>query len=166
MSNPTLRLADLVELLARHEVDFILVGGAAAVLHGAPVVTFDVDIVHRRTTDNIERLLRALAELGATYRHDSRGLAPLMSHLASVGHQLLMTRFGALDVLGSIEDAVTYDDLLPASVEVEVRGRRARVLSLERLVEGKRRLARPKDLAVLDVLEAVLDERRKAQAGS
>ena len=165
MSTPVIRLADLVETLARHEVEFILVGGAAAVLHGAPVVTYDVDIVHRRTRPNIERLLTALSDLGATYRHDARGLSPQVSHLESSGHQLLMTHLGPLDVLGSIEDGTTYDDLLPATVEVEVRGRRIRAISLARLVESKERVGRPKDLAVLDLLRAVLVERRRQEAG-
>jgi hypothetical protein len=152
--------------LARHQVEFILVGGAAAVLQGAPVVTFDVDIVHRRTPENIERLLSALRELEATYRYDNRGLTPQASHLESAGHQLLTTRWGSLDVLGSIEDGTTYEQLFPATQEAELRGQRVRVLTLERLIESKRRVDRPKDRLMLDILLAVQDEQRKLAGGS
>ncbi|WP_437646974.1 hypothetical protein [Sorangium sp. So ce362] len=53
------KIVDLLGVLARHRVDFIVVGGVAAVIHGAPVNTFDMDVVHARTPDNIERLLGA-----------------------------------------------------------------------------------------------------------
>ena len=64
MSAPT-KIAELLGVLARHQVDFIVVGGVAAVIQGAPVNTFDLDVVHARTPDNIERLLGALRELDA-----------------------------------------------------------------------------------------------------
>ena len=54
--------------LVDHEVEFIVVGGVCAVLHGAPVTTFDLDVVHRRSPENIARLQAALAGLGAHYR--------------------------------------------------------------------------------------------------
>jgi hypothetical protein len=61
-----------LEVLARHHVDFIVVGGVAAVLNGAPVSTFDLDIVHARTDANLDRLMHALGELEAHYRDQSR----------------------------------------------------------------------------------------------
>src|SRR5262245_1653729 len=98
------RYAEILRLLASNDVEFIVVGMTAGVLHGAPVTTLDLDIVHRRTPENIERLLRVLREIDAIYRHDSRGLSPQESHLASPGHQLLTTMYGDLDCLGSIEN--------------------------------------------------------------
>ena len=74
-------------------------------IHGAPVTTFDIDIVHRRTHDNIERLTKALESLDAYYRHlPERLIRPTESHLATLDRQLLLTRFGPLDVLGMIGD--------------------------------------------------------------
>ena len=61
-------LTTLLEKLAASGVDFVLVGGLAAVAQGAPVTTFDVDIVPRRTPENVDRLLAFLAEIGARYR--------------------------------------------------------------------------------------------------
>jgi hypothetical protein len=67
-------LADLVVILAKHEVEFIIVGGMAAVLRGTPVNTFDLDVVYGRSPTNVERLLQALDELQAVVRDDSRRL--------------------------------------------------------------------------------------------
>lgn len=58
----------ILRTLARHEIAFIVVGGLCAVLHGAPVQTYDLDIVHARTPDNLEKLERALREPGACCR--------------------------------------------------------------------------------------------------
>jgi predicted nucleotidyltransferase len=71
-----------------------------------------------------------------------------------------MTDAGPLDVLGSINDGVRFEDLVDSSDVLEGAGVEVRVLSLERLIELKRQLGRPKDLAALPVLEATLRERR------
>jgi hypothetical protein len=94
----------ILRKLAEHEVEFIVVGGVAAVLAGAPINTFDLDVVYRRTPDNLDRLLAALSELDAVFRGDPRRIRPNRSHLESAGHKLLATRHGDLDCLGSIEE--------------------------------------------------------------
>ncbi len=114
---PSARFADLLELLADREVDFIIVGMTAGVLAGAPVTTLDVDIVHRRTPENVARLLKALRDISAVYRHDSRGLVPTDKHLLSPGHQLLATSYVDLDCLGTIDGGRGYEDLLPSARE-------------------------------------------------
>ena len=63
-------IADLVSTLAKHDVEFMIVGGMAAILHGTPVNTFDLDVVYERSAENIERLLNALGELQAVVRDD------------------------------------------------------------------------------------------------
>jgi hypothetical protein len=71
-----MQLVELPRVLIRPEVEFVVVGGAAAVINGAPVATFDLDILHRRTPENVRRLVAALTELDATFRTDSRKLRP------------------------------------------------------------------------------------------
>jgi hypothetical protein len=161
MPAPT-KIAELLGALARHRVDFIVVGGVAAVIQGAPVNTFDLDVVHARTPENIERLLGALRELDAVYRIDlQRRLSPTASHLVSTGHQLLATNMGTLDLLGTIEEGTSYDDLLADSEELDLGGISIRVITLERLIAIKEKLTRPKDQLMLQVLRATLDERRR-----
>lgn len=153
------RFADILHLLAANEVEFIVVGMTAGVLQGAPVTTVDLDVVHRRTADNVARLLQALEALDAVYRHDPRKLRPGESHLIGPGHQLLTTMHGDLDCLGTIDEGRGYEELLEHTVEMSLSaGSKIRVLSLPALIDAKERAGRPKDLAVLPALRATLDE--------
>lgn len=153
------RTAEILRLLAEHEVEFIVVGMTAGILQGAPLTTFDLDIVHSRQPENVARLLRVLATLDAVYRHDPRKLRPQESHLLGAGHQLLTTNLGDLDCLGAISESMGYEELLPQTVAMKVTGGlNVRVLSLPALIEAKERAGRPKDLAALPVLRATLDE--------
>ena len=150
-------LSTLLELLLATNVEFVLVGGLAAVVQGAPITTFDMDIVHRRTEENVDRLLVFLADAGARYRNrQGPPLPPSRGALLGPGHSLFMTNLGPLDALGTIEGGADYDTLLPMSVVVSVAGRPLRVLSLEAIVTFKRASSDPKDRLRLPVLEAVL----------
>jgi hypothetical protein len=161
VTDPT-RSFEVLELLQRHRVDFIVVGMTAAVLQGAPVVTFDLDVVYARTPGNIAHLLAALTEVEAVFRTDpERRIAPNESHLMSVGHKLLMTRLGQLDVLGELAEGEDYAALLPDSVIVDVEGMPIRTLSLERLILAKERANREKDRAVLPLLRSTLARGRR-----
>jgi hypothetical protein len=153
----------LLRTLNGHGVDYIVVGGVAAVLHGAPVSTFDLDVVHSRQEENIVRLVAVLQELDAYYRaQPERRLTPDASHLASPGHQLLATRFGPLDLLGEIGAGRGYEDLLPESIMVRAGEQvLVRVLNLETLITMKEELAQEKDRAVIPVLRRTLEEKRR-----
>jgi hypothetical protein len=157
------RFLRLIEALARHDVRYVVVGGVAAVLQRVPVNTQDFDLVHDRSADNVAKLLAVLAELQAVFRDDPRNLRPNESHLAGPGQLLLQSGNLKLDVLGCIEPGGGYDDLVPESEVLDVGGFAVRVLKLEKLIEIKRGLARPKDQLMLMQLEAALDERSKGQ---
>ena len=151
--------AELLRTLGRHGVEYIVVGGTAAVLNGAPIHTLDLDIVYARSEPNVQRLLAALSDLDAVFRSDPRQLRPGASHLRSAGHKLLVTKHGPLDVLGTVEEATAYEELVADTVWMEIAGVPVRVLSLERLIAIKEKLSRPKDLAMLLVLRATLEEK-------
>jgi hypothetical protein len=155
-----------LEVLLRHDVEFIVVGMMAGILHGAPLTTYDLDVVHRRTADNIERLVAALVEMGAGYRDlTGRHLPPNPALLAAApGHNLFSTRFGSVDALATVGQGEGYDELLPRSIDVNLGAIRVRALTLEHLIALKRRAGRPKDLAVLPVLERTVEEIARAAA--
>lgn len=154
----------ILQTLADHGVDFIVIGGVCAVLHGAPVTTFDLDLVHSRAPENLDRLLMALQALDAYYRgQGDRRLRPTLSFLASDGHHLLMTSNGPLDLLGTITRQRNYDDLLPHSVELQLKeGLRVRLLDLETLIATKEETGRDKDKAALPILRRTLEEKRQS----
>ena len=120
---------EILEVLGRHGVEFVVGGGLAGVLHGSPIPTRDVDVVHARTPANIARLLGALHELHATYRNDPLGLSPGESHLKGPGHQLLTTRSGQLDVLGALGQGLEHAQLSADAVEFDLGGAIIRVVS-------------------------------------
>lgn len=150
--------AGLLRALTAGDVRFLVVGGIAAIAQGAPVVTFDLDIVHDRTPENVGRLAGVLADLGAAYVHGPGGapIAPRTELLLGEGHHILTTRLGRLDVLGRIEGGRGYAELLPDCVELVIDGLPVRALSLATLLAVKRESARPKDRAQVPLLEALL----------
>lgn len=161
--HPSPDFATILRVLVEHKVHFIVVGGVCGVLHGAPIATFDLDIVHSRTTDNVRRLLAALEALNARYRgQGQRQIKPQQSPLSSPGHQLLITDAGPLDLLGVIGGGLTYPDLLSQTAEMEVgAGLRVRVLNLDTLIRVKEELGQEKDKAVLPIPRRTLEESRK-----
>ena len=162
MKVPSPDFLALLQTLVAHRVQFIIVGGVSAVLHGAPITTFDLDLVPSRTPDNIDRLLPALQDLDAYYRgQGDRRLTPGPTHLASPGHQLLMTRFGPLDLLGTIGSDHGYTDLVEHTTEMLVNGLHLRVLNLETLIEVKEEVGHEKDKAVVPILRRILEEKSK-----
>ena len=146
-------------------VDFVIVGGVAGVLNGAPIHTLDLDIVHSRDTANVARLLTVLESIDAIFRiQPERRIKPNASYVSGPGHLNLITRFGPLDVLGSIGRGLTYADLLPHSVEKDVGdGIRVRVLDLETLISLKEDLGTEKDRAILPLLRQTLAEQRRQE---
>jgi len=157
-------LGALLEGLIKANVDFILVGGLAAVVQGAPVTTMDVDIVYNQSSENISKLLDFLESVGAIYRRpDDMVIEPKEEDFIGEGHVLLTTLLGPLDVLAAIEAGKGYDDLLLHSVEVEFRGHHIQVLDLKMLVDLKEKSEDPKDKQRLPVLKETLHQLEKRQ---
>ncbi len=153
---------EILRTLAKHGAEFILVGGVAAVAQGAAISTLDLDLVHSRSPENLDRMMKALEALGARYRTPgAEGLKPARSHLESEGHQLLMTRAGPLDLLSVIGSRRGYGDLLPHTIEVPVGDVKVRVLSLAEVIKTKEEAGRDKDRAMLNVLRRTLEEKCK-----
>ena len=161
------KLISNLKALADQRVDFIVVGGIGAAIHGCPVTTFDLDIVHERSAANIARLLQALDSVDAVYRmQPARRLRPSAEALAGAVHHLLMTRNGPLDVLGEIGRGHDFEELKASSEQIVFGGGPAiRVLSLEWIIRTKEEVGGQKDLATLALLRAALEEENKPASG-
>ena len=156
-------LPDLLRLLAAQHIEFILVGGVAATVHGSARLTQDLDIVYSRSATNIARLVQALADREPYLRGAPRGL-PFKWDAETIRRGLnftLTTSLGALDLLGEITGGGSYEQLLPHSIVLEVFGMECRCIDLESLIRVKRAAGRPKDFESIAELEAILEERRK-----
>ena len=150
----------LLTLLAGAHVEFIIVGGAAATAHGSARLTQDLDVVYRRTPDNISRLAQALAPHEPYLRGAPPGLPFTFDEKTLRGgfNFTLTTNLGALDLLAEITGGGLYEDLLPYSIQLRLYGVECLCLGLERLIHVKRAAGRPKDLEVLAELETILEE--------
>jgi len=150
----------LLATLVEHGVEFIVVGGVAATVHGASRLTRDVDVVYSRSGDNLDRLVAALAPYRPYLRDAPPGL-PFRWDRDTLQRGLnftLTTDIGAIDLLGEITGGGGYEALLSHSVEIEVFGLTMRCLGLEKLIEVKRAAGRPRDLEAIAELEAIRDE--------
>lgn len=149
----------LIAALAAAGVEFIVVGGAAAVLHGAPTATLDLDVVHRLTSDNVERLQQLLVRLHAVVRDPAgRDLQPTREHLAAGGQLQLITDLGPIDLLGRLHDGRAYHELLSSSEKIGDEMLEVQVIDLETLIEIKLAANRAKDRLLLPILLALRDE--------
>lgn len=154
----------LLELLSRQGVDFIVVGGVAAILEGAPITTLDLDIVYDRSPENLDRLLGVLQAVEASYRDPAgRHIVPTVEKLATVRMNLLQTSLGAFDVLARISGGAGYEDLLDSTRTIQVGELRLRVLELGKVIESKELANRDKDRAVLPILRKTLELKKQAQ---
>lgn len=153
----------LLETLAAARIEFILVGGVAATLHGSARLTQDVDVVYARSPENLQRLVDTLGPYRPYLRGAPEGL-PFRWDAATLRAGLnftLTTALGDLDLLGEIVGGGGYEDLEPHTVDVELFGFRIRCLDLETLIRVKRAAGRPRDLEAVAELEALLEERER-----
>lgn len=151
----------LLATLVEHGVDFILVGGVAATVHGASRLTRDVDVVYARADANLDRLVAALARHSPYLRDVPPGL-PFRWDCDTLRRGLnftLTTDVGAIDLLGEIIGGGRFEDLVAHSIEIELFGLHCRCLGLAKLIEVKRAAGRPRDLEAVAELEAIREER-------
>ncbi len=162
-------MSDLVELLSRLSdfgVEFIIVGGVAAVVHGSSRLSQDLDIVYRRTPQSIDKLVSALTDLDPYPRGAPPGL-PFRWDTATLQRGLnftLRTRLGDLDLFGEIAGGGRFEDLLPHTIQVRLFGREVRCLDLPTLVRVKRAAGRPRDFEVIAELEEIWQEAENGES--
>lgn len=151
---------DLLSMLAAAGVKFIVVGGVAGNLHGSARVTYDLDLVYSRDSENIRTIARLLSPLSPYLRGAPPGLPFTWDERTIRGglNFTLTTTLGDLDLLGEIAGGGSYEQLLPYTQEINERGLRFRCVTLERLIQLKRAAGRPKDLEAIAELQAILDE--------
>jgi hypothetical protein len=158
-------LAQIIPPLVRARIDFILIGGMAAILHGSARVTFDVDLIYSRTDENIERLAAAVTPYSPYLRDAPRDL-PFAWDAKTIRNGLnftLTTSLGDVDLFGEVAAGQTYSDLLPHSFEIEAFGVRFKCIDLPTLIRIKEAAGRPKDREALAELRVLLEESEERQ---
>ncbi len=150
----------VIRLLGRHEVRYVVIGGLAAVTHGAPIVTQDVDICYARDDDNLTRTAAALLETRAQLRGADPNLPfRLDAKTLRAGDSFTFTTdIGWLDLLGTPSGTTGYEDLARTAAAIPLFGYQVLVASVDDLIRMKRAAGRRKDLLAIEELAALRDE--------
>ena len=159
-AGPDFQPESVIRLLGRRRVRYVLIGGLAAVTHGAPLITQDIDACYARDEPNLRRLAAALVEVHAELRGADPGLPlRLDAETLRAGDAFAVTTdVGWLDLLGTPAGTAGYEDLTRTADAFDLFGSRVLVASVEDLIRMKRAAGRPKDLLALEELGALREE--------
>lgn len=160
---PPFKPEEILRILEKHGVDFIVVGGFAAIMHGSPENTNDIDIAPEQSRENLERLSAALDELNARIRTEAVEGGMPFAHsgesLAGVTVLNMVTDLGALDVTSMPAGTHGYRDLTRDATTMIIGGTRADIASLADVIRSKEAANRDKDRASLPTLRKILEEK-------
>ena len=161
---------EMLRRLSDGGVDYVLIGGVAANAHGSAVHTDDLDVFAPLNHENVMAIVRAFSGTNLRWRHrpDLPVITPDNPLLNGLKNMYLRCDFGQMDVLGELPEVGSYAEVSAASVEIDIRGTRCRVINLDSLIALKRKVGREKDLLVARELELIrsIIERRQSECGS
>lgn len=143
-------------------VDFIMIGGLAAQVHGSTSITRDLDVCIARDPENLRRVAAVLADIAAVRRGlppDTPAMPPLDARtLRAAALLTLDTAFGRFDLLANPDPGFDYQLLSRNALVTEIGGQAVRVAGLDDLIAMKRAAGRPKDRVELEILGALREE--------
>lgn len=147
----------LLAHLTLHGVDFVLIGGVAAVMHGSERNTFDLDICPAQDQGNLDALGKALIEIDARLRGIDEDLPFVPDGRTLRGMQILTldTSLGPLDVLARPDGSPPYGSLRRRATRVDIGTTAVLVASIDDMLEMKRAAGRPKDEEDVERLESI-----------
>jgi hypothetical protein len=157
---PSFEAGMILRALLDARVDFVLIGGLAAQVHGSPSLTRDVDVCFALDRQNVNRLATALGGIAAVRRGFPETIhAPIDARALRAGDVFtLRTRYGDLDLLAHPAPNLDFETLARRSIAAEILGVEIRVAALDDLIAMKRAAGRPKDRIELEVLGALREE--------
>jgi len=152
----------LLQRLLGFKIDFVLVGGFAAVVHGSGEITQDIDVCLNFSRDNLDRLASALRDLHPVHRLTPNKLAFEItdSNWRSLKNIYLQTDWGILDCLGEVAGIGNYEQVFKVSTSIQLSIGECRILTIEALIRAKEAMARPHDLRTASVLKCILRKRQ------
>ena len=162
-------MPDLVKILQRlleNQVEFVLIGGFAAVVHGSSLVTQDLDICFLFNEANLSRLLKALRDLHPRHRSfkKTKALEKEASKLLRYKNLYLETDWGRLDLLKETGGLGSYKILLSHTIQINLLGHPCKVLNIEALIQAKEFMKRPKDKETILQLRAIQEKIKKSSS--
>ena len=166
MTSPQQQTERLLEVLADSGLDFVVIGGVAAIAHGATTATQDLDIAMQLDPGKVQQLLEALAPYKPV--HFTRPELPLVAEnadsLAKFRLLLVETELGRLDILSEVEPFERVSDVPTVQLPL-LPERLFEVIDLDALIEVKAHVGRGKDKILEEELRAVRERRRNTSDG-
>jgi predicted nucleotidyltransferase len=158
--------SQLLQRLADVGLEFVIVGGYAAITYGSSYLTRDVDICTALTEENVAKLRQALRDWNPKHRlpHKRLSFLDFPPPGQSLNNLYLQTDMGVIDILSSILGVGDFAELKSRAEELEVDGKRHLVISLEDLIQAKEALGREKDLLMAKELRAIASKRRQGRS--
>jgi hypothetical protein len=150
-----------VQALVDAGVDFVLIGGWSAILHGSSNLTNDLDVSFSRQSDNLKRLVTALAPFHPRPRDLPPGLPFVWDNVTLRNGTVftLTTDLGDIDLLAEVAGIGDFTEVKRNSIKAQAFDREVWTLDLPALIRAKRAAGREKDLRVLPELEGLLELR-------
>ena len=150
----------LLQRLCDAEIDFVIVGGFAAMLHGSSLLTRDLDVCAVLTRESVAKLREILWDLHPEHRLTTQKPSFLDNPDPDVNvlNLYLRTDFGPVDFLSSITGVGDFASVRANAIEVELFGRRCLVMSLDDLIRAKEAIGRDKDVQAVIQLRAIREK--------
>jgi hypothetical protein len=152
-------LNQVAQALAARRLEAVMVGNAAAALHGAPVTTLDIDFMFRKTAGNLQKLKAVAKDLNATILKPYYPVSDL--------YRVVNDDQGLqLDFMGRLDGVRSFEGLRSRAEVVEFGQASLLIANLHDIIASKRAAGRSRDLAVLDILEKTLEEQSQTKKRS
>lgn len=154
------RLSQILKILSENKIDFVIVGGFGAVLHGSSIVTQALDLCVTFSENLIKKLRDCLVAYHPVHRMTPQKLSFMdyPQDLKSLKNLYLNTDLGILDLLSEVSGVGDISVLKKTALEVELFGEKCKVISIQDLIKSKKIMGRPKDIAVLKELDCIFDQ--------
>lgn len=154
-------LQKLLQFLVQSPLDFVIIGGFAAVLHGCNQSTRDIDVCFMLSPEQIQLLRRTLKPLHPRHRmtHEKLSFLTHPGNLEGIKNLYLETDLGVLDIVSHVEAVGDFYNVLKNSTEIEIYGGRCHLISIDDLIKSKKALGRHRDLVVVEELKSIKNEK-------
>lgn len=153
-------LQKLLQFLVQSPLDFVLIGGFAAVLHGCNQSTRDIDICLVLSPEQIQSLRDVLKPLHPRHRMTTEKLSFFTEpkDVTGIKNLYLSTDLGVLDIVSRVEAVGDFHDVLKNAAEIKIYGGHCHLISIDDLIRSKKALGRHRDLVVVEELESIKSE--------
>ncbi|TVQ76320.1 MAG: nucleotidyltransferase [Bradymonadales bacterium] len=151
-------LNQLLQVLLKSKIEFVVIGGFAGLIHGTSRVTRDLDICLSMSEDDLEKLRELLRPYNPKHRRNPKeklSFLDVPQNFQGWKNLYLETDLGILDIIGEVSGVGSFDRIKKKSVSVELYEHSCRVMSIEDLIQSKRALGRDHDLLDIQELEQI-----------